>query len=227
VSAVTGDQIASLRAEGNTVGHIAAELGVSTTTVYRWADREYLGRQYASQRRWKRRNRERVRAGRERYLGRVALRCSRCGRPLGSPAAGATRGLWRLSRGGDRGAPTDGEGALDAGVSPAAIAAQLSLPSRIVASDLHRLRERRELGPGRPNGFDPELDRELIALYQDGWPLPEIARSLGRHKRTITRRLARLRARGLVERRAGSPEPRPPAAPAGFAARAARPRPRL
>jgi hypothetical protein len=107
------------------------------------------------------------------------------------------------------------------GLSPAATAAQLSLPRWIVASDLHRLRERGELGPGRPNGFGPELDRELIALYQDGWPLPEIALSLGRHKRTITRRLARLRAQGLVERRAGSPEPWPPAAPAGFAARAA------
>jgi DNA-binding Lrp family transcriptional regulator len=106
------------------------------------------------------------------------------------------------------------------GLSPAAIAAHLSLPSWIVASDLHRLRGRGELEPGRPNGFDAELDRELIALYQDGWPLPEIARSLGRHKRTITRRLARLRAQGLVLRRAASPEPWPPKAPAGFAARA-------
>jgi hypothetical protein len=74
--------------------------------------------------------------------------------------------------------------------------------------------------PGRPHGFGPELERELIALYEDGWPLAEIARSLGRHKRTITRQLARLRARGLVERRAPAPERRPPSAPAGFTARA-------
>jgi DNA-binding Lrp family transcriptional regulator len=162
-----------------------------------------------------------VRAGRESYLGRVAPRCSRCGGPLGSPSS--------------RRDPVVCGGCLEEataerrrrikelsmrGLSPAAIAARLALPSWIVASDLHRLRRRGELEPGRPNGFGPELDRELIALYQDGWPLPEIARSLGRHKRTITRRLARLRAQGLVERRAGSPEPWPPQAPMGFAARA-------
>jgi transposase len=221
MSALTADQIARLRAAGKSVSEIAAELGVSATTVYRWADPAYRARQNASQRRWKRRNPERVRAGRESYLGRVAPRCSRCGEPLGSPSsrrdpvvcggcleqatAARRRRVKELSR---------------RGLSPAAIAARLALPRWIVASDLHRLRRRGELEPGRPNGFGPELDEELIALYQDGWPLPQIARSLGRHKRTITRRLARLRARGLVERRAGSPEPWPPAAPAGFAARA-------
>jgi transposase len=222
MSALTADQIASRRAAGQSVRQIAAEAGVSTTTVYRWADPAYLARQNASQRRWKRRNPERVRAGRESYLGRVAPRCSRCGGPLGSASS--------------RRDPVVCGGCLEEataerrrrvkelsmrGLSPAAIVARLALPSWIVAKDLHRLRGRGELEPGRPNGFDPELDRELIALYEDGWPLPEIARSLGRHNRTITRRLARLRAQGLVERRAGSPEPRPPKAPTGFAARAA------
>jgi transposase len=105
------------------------------------------------------------------------------------------------------------------GLSPATIAARLGLPGGTVANDLHRLRGRGELRPGRPSGFDPELERELIALYDDGWPLQEIARSLGRHKRTITRQLARLRAQGLVGRRARPVEPWPRSAPAGFAAR--------
>jgi transposase len=220
MSALTADQIARLRAAGKSVSEIAAELGVSATTVYRWADPAYRARQNASQRRWKRRNPERVRAGRESYLGRVAPRCSRCGEPLGSPSS--------------RRDPVVCGGCLEQataerrrrvkelsvrGLSPPAIAARLALPSSIVASDLHRLRRRGELEPGRPNGFGPELDRELIALYQDGWPLPEIARSLGRHKRTITRQLARLRAQGLVGRRARPVEAWPRSAPAGFAAR--------
>jgi transposase len=221
MSALTADQIASLRAAGKTVREIAAELGVSTTTVYRRADPGYLARQNASQRRWKRRNHERGRAGRESYLGRVAPRCSRCGGPLESPSG--------------RPDPVVCGGCLEEataerrrrvkeislrGLSPAAIVARLALPSWIVASDLHRLRERGELEPGRPNGFGgPELDRELIALYQDGWQLPEIAIRLGRHKRTITRRLARLPLQGLVERRGASSEPQPPKAPTGFAAR--------
>jgi hypothetical protein len=105
-------------------------------------------------------------------------------------------------------------------VGPTAIAARLGLPPGTVANDMHRLRAKGELAPARPNGFDPELEAELIALYEDGWPLPEIARSLSRHKRTITRQLARLRVQGLVKSRAPSPRPRPPSAPAGFTARA-------
>jgi orotate phosphoribosyltransferase-like protein len=87
MTALTADQIARLRAAGKTVRQIAAELDVSTTTVYRWADPAYLARQNASQRRWRQRNPERVRAEWESYLGRVAPRCSRCGGPLGSASA--------------------------------------------------------------------------------------------------------------------------------------------
>ena len=67
---------------------IAAELGVPTTTVYRWADPAYAARQNASHRRWKRRNPERARAGRDRYLERAARRCSTCGRPPATPNGG-------------------------------------------------------------------------------------------------------------------------------------------
>jgi transposase len=79
------------------VREIAAELGVSTTTVYRWADPASAARQNASQRRWKRRNPERAQAGRDRYLERAARRCSGCGRPPATPTAGGDPVLLRLS----------------------------------------------------------------------------------------------------------------------------------
>jgi hypothetical protein len=52
---------------------------------------------------------------------------------------------------------------------------------------MYKLRARGQLQQARPRSFDPALERELIALYDDGCPLPQIAQSLGRHKRTITR----------------------------------------
>jgi hypothetical protein len=97
------------------------------------------------------------------------------------------------------------------GAGTAEIAARLGLPRGTVANDIYVLRARGELRPARPQGFGSALEQQLIALYEDGWPLREIARSLGRHKRTITRQLARLRASGRVDRRAPAREPRPPA----------------
>jgi transposase len=156
VGALTADQIPSLRAAGKSVRQIAAEFGVSTTTVYRWADPAYLARQNASQRRWKRRNAERVRAGWESYLGRVAPRCSRCGGPLGSPSGQrepvvcggcleeATAERRRRVK----------ELALR-GLSPTAIVARLALPSWIVANDLHRLRGGGSSSPGDPTASAP------------------------------------------------------------------------
>jgi hypothetical protein len=87
MAALTGEQIAALRNGGKSVREIADGLGVSTTTVYRWADPAFAARQNASQRRWKRRNSERAQAARDRYLERAAPRCSRCGGRLTTPTA--------------------------------------------------------------------------------------------------------------------------------------------
>jgi transposase len=198
--ALTGDRIASLRAQGKTVREIAAEHGVSTTTVYRWADPGYAARQNASHRRYRRRNPERERAARQTYLERTAARCLRCGGPLaratakgdpvrcGSCLSAATaerrRRIKELSEGAPRRRRSPPAWACPAGLSPTTC-------TGCARGESCRRRAQ--------NGFGPELERELIALYEDGWPLPEIARSLGRGKRTITRQLARLRARGLVE----------------------------
>jgi transposase len=219
--ALTPEQIARLRADSKTVRQIATELGVSITTIERWKDPAYRERHNASQRRSRLRNRERVEARRRRWLERTAPRCSRCGRPLTRPTAGRQpvvcgacfsegvaerqRRITKLS---------------EQGYGPTAIADRLGLPKQTVANDMAKLRARGKLPPARPTGFDASLDQKLIALYHEGATLREIARTLGREKRTITRQLARLRVQGLVDRRAPSPEPRPPAAPPGFSARA-------
>jgi DNA-binding NarL/FixJ family response regulator len=220
VAALSRDQIAKLRAEGKSVRQIAAERGVSTSTVYRWADPRLLERQNASARRWRRRNPERMRSLREAYLERAAPRCSRCGRPLRAATPRPSPvlcGRCRAARTTERRRRVAELFARGAGT--AEIAAQLGPPRGTVAKDIYVLRALGELPAARPQGFDSALERQLIALYEDGWPLQEIARSLGRDKRTITRQLARLRADGAVGRRTRAP-PRPPAAPPGFTARA-------
>ena len=137
---------------------IAAELGVPTTTVYRWADPAYAARQNASQRRWKRRNPERARAGRDRYLERAARRCSTCGRPPATPNGGGddpvlccgcldTATAERRRR--VRELPARGAGL-------AVIAARLGPARGTVAND--ELRGRGRAPPARPNGFDPTLE---------------------------------------------------------------------
>ena len=87
MSALTPEQIAKLRADGKTIREIAAEVGVSVTTIHRWKDPAFRARHDASARRSRLRHPERIKARRKRYLERVAPRCSRCGRPLARPTA--------------------------------------------------------------------------------------------------------------------------------------------
>lgn len=133
---------------GKSVREIAAELGVPTTTVYRWADPAYAARQSGSQRRWKRRNPERARAD--------ATDTSSA--PPGAAPAAAGRPLRQRRGGGD---PVLCCGCLDAataerrrrvrelparGAGPAGIAARLGLARGTVANDELRGRGRASAG---------------------------------------------------------------------------------
>jgi transposase len=221
MSALTPEQIAKLRADGKTVREIAAEVGVSVTTIHRWKDPAFRARHDASARRSRLRHPERIKATRKRYLERIAPRCSRCGRPMARPTASRQPVVCGACYAKAVAERQERIRKLSLrGLGPTAIAERLGLPKQTVANDMGKLRAREELPPPRPHGFDAAADRELIALYENGRKLTEIAGRLGRDKRAITRRLAHLRDQGLVGRRSLPPDRRPPTTPPGFIARA-------
>lgn len=74
-----------LRAEGLSHREIAAQVGVSHSTIYRWVNPQYAEADRARSRRWKVENRERNLAHQREYLRRTDVRgvCSSCGEPMG------------------------------------------------------------------------------------------------------------------------------------------------
>lgn len=71
-----------------------------------------------------------------------------------------------------------------AGLTAPQIAQDLKVADRTVQ------RDRVVLGIGRPGPvfFTPEEDQRAIQMLEDGYPFTEVARSLGRHETTITKR---------------------------------------
>jgi hypothetical protein len=147
------------------VREIAAAQGVSTTTVYRWADPGFLERQNASARRWRQRNPERVRAMREAHLKQAAPRCALCARSLRTASPRTSPVLCRRCLDARTAEHRRRVGELFVrGVGTAKIAAHLGLPRGTVANDIYLLRARRQLPPARPQGFDSVLEQQLIAF---------------------------------------------------------------
>lgn len=163
---------------------IAAELGVSTTTVARWLDPSRAQRM-----------RER---SREAKLAR-RVPCERCGRPLGYQRGA---GVCRQCSSADAHARIDRVGALyAAGLDAPEIAREVGLAEGYVSILLTRLardgRIRLRHVP-RDRASAREREREIVSLRSNGLTRREIARRVGLTPGALGVVLARVHSRGVL-----------------------------
>jgi DNA-binding MarR family transcriptional regulator len=172
------------RAQHATLTEIAAELGVSTTTVARWVDADQA-----------RRDRE---CSRQAKVAR-RIPCERCGRPLSYQRTG---GVCRRCTIDDAHARIDRVAALYAGgLHPPGIARQVDLAEGYVAILLSRLARagRIELRHvPRDRASTRERERQIVLLRREGLSRREIAGRVGLTPGALGVVLARMRARGIL-----------------------------
>ena len=172
------------RAQHVTLSEIAAELGVSTTTVARWIDPDQA-------------ERDRERSRQSKLARRVP--CERCGRPLSYQR---TDGVCRRCTIDDAHARIDRVAALYAdGLETSDIARQVALAEGYVAILLTRLAragriELRHVPHDR--GSTRERERQIVSLRREGLPRREIAARVGLTPGALGVVIARMRARGLL-----------------------------
>jgi transposase len=174
----------SRRAQRAPLTEIAAELGVSTTTVARWVDPDQA-----------RRDRERSRQAK---LAR-RVPCERCGRPLSYQRPG---GVCRHCAIDDAHARIDKVAALyREGLDAPEIARKVELAEGYVAILLSRLARAgtiRLRRVSRDRASTREREREIISLRREGLSRRQIAGRVGLTPGALGVVLARLRARGAL-----------------------------
>ena len=171
----------SRRARGALMRDIAAELGVSTTTIARWLDPTQAERM-------------RERSRQAKLARRVP--CQRCGQPLGYQR---TEGICRPCSIGDAHARIDRVAALYGdGLDLPDIARRVGLAETYVSILLARLardgRIRLRHVP-RDRASSREREHQIIALRDQGLPRREIARRVGLTPGSLGVVIARIRAR--------------------------------
>jgi transposase len=168
------------RAQGMLLRDIAAELGVSTTTVARWVDPAQAQRM-------------RERSRQAKLARRVP--CQRCGRPLGYQR---TEGVCRSCLIGDAHARIDQVAALYGdGLDLPDIARQVGLAEGYVSILLGRLARAGRLSlrqVSRDRGSARERERQIADLRREGLSRREIARRVGLTPGSLGVVIARMRA---------------------------------